>query len=192
MKDLFAILSDHGIEVPDDKAEALKKDVFANYKSVNEYNNALQKEREKASAAANTISDLQDKLKDFEGEDVQGLRDKIKEYEDAENTRKANEAQAAAESKKKARFNGLNGDKEYINEATEKWVFDHFKSALDDEKNAGKSDSEIFSEITKDQDIFKNPNARFETPPANGGGSTVSLEERNKVRSVMGLKPLKE
>lgn len=192
MKDLFTILSEHGVDVPDDKAEALKKDVFANYKSVNEYNNALQKERDKTTAAANTISDLQDKLKGFEGEDIQGLRDKIKEYEDAESTRKADEAQAAAESKKKARFSGLNGEKEYINEATEKWVYDRFKSALDDEKFAGKSDSEIFSEVTKDQDVFKNPNARVETPPAGSGGKAISLEERNKVRSVMGLKPIKE
>lgn len=191
MKDLLTILSEHGIDVPDDKKEALKRDAFANYKSINEYNNALQKGRDKTANATDTIADLRNQLKDFEGENIQGLKDKIKEYEDADNARKDAEAQAAAENKKKARFKGLNGENEYLNEATEKWVFDRFKAALEDDAYAGKSDSEIYSEITKDQEIYKNPNTKLETPPADGNGNSTSLDAENKARAVMGLKPKK-
>ena len=81
----------------------------------------------------------------------------------------------------RGRFEGLNGENKYINEYTEKAVFEDFKKAISDAANAGKSDKDIFSELVKDKNIYQNPNTVV-VPPA-GGGATggKSIEEISKM-----------
>ena len=36
-------------------------------------------------------------------------------------------------------------------------------------ENKGKSDADIYAAITKDKNIYENPNGKFINPPADGG-----------------------
>lgn len=56
------------------------------------------------------------------------------------------------------------GESQFINELTKKALVEEMKKAINDETNVGKSDSEIFNELTKDQNVFVNPNKPVEIP----------------------------
>lgn len=128
----------------------------------------LDKKINELSAAQTTIADLKGKLEDAEKVDVKALQDRLKTYEDAENTRKQNEDKAKELEALKARFTPLRKDKNFLNEGTEQWIFGEFSKALDLEENKGKSDAEIYDAITKDKNIYQNPNQVLKSPQVKG------------------------
>lgn len=141
----------------------------------------IQREKDKASgfktqldAANEQIRTLSETVKTAEGKDetITTLQQKVKEYEDAEADRKKQAQEAERRAGIKARFDGLKGDNQYLNEGTESWIFGEFEKAIADKENAGKSDVDIFAAITKDKNIFVNPqqmkftNPQIGNPPA--------------------------
>lgn len=169
MKDIIEILKDSGIEVEEGKQPEIRKALAENYKTINEHNKKIEKLTEQVNTANETITDLKGKLEDASKVDVKALQDKVKEFEDAEADRvKKENAQKEAEALK-ARFSPLKGDNKFLNEGTESWMFNEFKNALDLEENKGKSDADIYAAITKDKNIYENPNGKFINPPADGG-----------------------
>lgn len=185
MKDILEILKENGIEVEESKHSEIRKAVSENYKAINEHNKKVEKLTEQVNSANETITELKGKLEDAEKVDVKALQDKIKEFEDAEEVRKQKETAAKEQEALKARFSPLKGENKFLNEGTENWMFEEFKKAIVLEENKGKSDSDIFAAITKDKNIYENPNSKFVNPPAAGGNGTQTDEE--KVRAVMGL-----
>lgn len=76
MKDINTILSDMGIEVPEDKKDGLRKAVAENYKTVAEYNkkvDALAKAESEAATAKEAIAK-------FDGIDPQKMKEEIETY----------------------------------------------------------------------------------------------------------------
>lgn len=168
MKDIFEILKDNGIEVDEAKHKDIRRAVSEHYKTINEFNTKIGELNSQITTANDTITDLKGKLEDAEKVDVKGLQDKIKEFEDAEATRKQNETAAKELDALKARFAPLKGDKSFLNEGTENWIFSEFKNALALDENKGKSDAEIYEAVTKDKNIYVNPNQVFKNPPVGG------------------------
>lgn len=89
MKNIFEIMKEYGLEVPEDKKKDFEKAVLENYKTMTDYDNQTRK----LNAANDTIKandtamkDLQDKLDGFKDVDVSGLNQRIKDLE----TEKAN------------------------------------------------------------------------------------------------------
>ena len=84
----------------------------------------------------------------------------LKEKQEAENNKK----------EKQMNDNIINaiGDKKFVNDYTKNSIVSEVKTALGDEKNAGKSIKDLFDEITKDKEgIFENPNKPADMPGAN-------------------------
>lgn len=193
MKNWNEILKAKGVEVPEDKVAEIDKEIAAQYKTVAEVERKLAKQAELQKAVDERdgqIAELAEKIKALEasGGEVEGLKQKVAEYEAAEQKRK-DEAQKAAETEAlKARFNPLRGEHEFVNAGTERWIFDEFQKALGEDANKGKSDAEVYASITKDKDIYRNPNQQYSSP---GASSAKSRDEENAVRSIMGLPPLK-
>lgn len=188
MKDIIDILKDSGIEVADEKTTDLRKAVAEHYKTINEFNEKLDKlgdYKQQLSTANNTITDLKGKLQNAEKVDVEALQNKIADYEQAEQKRIKDEKAAKEIEKLKGRFAPLKGEHKFINEYTENAMFDKFKTALELEENKGKSDSDIYAAITKDKNIYESPNPRLVIPPV-GSGSKAASEEA-KARAIMGL-----
>ena len=158
MKDIFEILKGHSIEVPKDKIAEIRKAVAENYKTINEFNIKVEKLDGQLKTANSTINNLNDKIKEFEGVDVKSLQDTIQKYKDDEKARKDADDKAAALKALKDRFTPLKGDKKFLNEGTEQWIFSEFEKAIALDENKSKSDAEIFETITKNKNIYENPN----------------------------------
>ena len=189
MKDIFEILKDIGIEVPEEQHKDLRRSLNENYIVINEHEKKTEKVNNQLSTANDTITDLKAQLEDATKVDVKALQDKIKEFEDAEADRIQKENAAKELEALKSRFAPLKGDKKFLNEGTENWMFEEFKKAIALEENKGKSDESIFEAITKDKNIYENPNQKYVNPPAGGGKVD---DDDAKARAVMGLPPIKE
>lgn len=183
MKDIFEILKDNGIEVEADKQADIRKSFAENFKTVNEYNKRVDKLTEQLNSANDTITDLNTKLEDTNKVDVKALQDRIKEFEDAEETRKQNEAAAKETEALKTRFSSLKGENKFLNEGTENWIFGEFKNALELEENKGKGDAEIYAAITKDKNIYENPN-KIVTPPTGNLGTGTTYKSKDDILAI--------
>ncbi len=84
MKDIFEILKDLGITVPEDQHKDLRRSLNENYIVIDEHKNKLEKVNGQLATANETITDLKTQLEDASKVDVKALQDKIKEFEDAE------------------------------------------------------------------------------------------------------------
>ena len=105
--------------------------------------------------------------------DVEQLKQTIADYEQKEQKRSEDEAAAKELEEIKSRFSSLKGENAFLNEGTERWIFDEFKNAITLEENKGKSDVDIYASITKDKNIYENPNKLITTPTGNIGGGTA-------------------
>ena len=187
MKDIIEILKDNGIEIEAEKQSEIRKSLAENYKTINEHNKKIEKLTEQVNTANETISDLKTKLEDASKVDVKALQDKIKEFEDAEADRKQKEAAQKETEALKARFSPLKGENKFLNEGTENWIFGEFKNALSLDENKGKSDADIYAAVTKDKNIYENPNNRLLSPPVgNLGGKDT--QRTTTLMKAMGLK----
>ncbi len=176
MKDIFEILKDNGIEVEESKHKDIRRALNEHYIAVNEHTKKIDSLNEQISTANDTITDLKGRLEDAAKVDVKALQDKIKEFEDAENVRKQNETAAKEIEALKTRFSSLKGENKFLNEGTENWIFEEFKKAISLDENKSKSDADIYAAITKDKNIYENPNRRL-TSPKVGGSSTQKGDE---------------
>lgn len=89
MKNIFELMKEYGLEVPEDKQKEFEKAVLENYKTVTDYDNQTQKlntANETIKANDTAIKDLQAKLDAFKDVDVSELNDTIEKLK----TEKAN------------------------------------------------------------------------------------------------------
>ena len=89
MKNIFEIMKEYGLEVPEDKKKDFEKSVLENYKTVTDYDNQAKKldaANDTIKANDTAMKDLRDKLDGFKDVDVSGLNHRIKDLE----TEKAN------------------------------------------------------------------------------------------------------
>lgn len=78
MRNIFDILSSLGIEIQEDKKEALEKELAANYKTVAEYD----KQAGKLSQVLDKLKTAEDGLKAFDGVDVDELKGQISQLQE--------------------------------------------------------------------------------------------------------------
>lgn len=126
----------------------------------------------KLEEANNQVSDLSKQVKDLEGsgEDIEKLKTKVAEYEQAEKDRIETEKKANDDKTLTDAILETIKEKEFVNDRTKNSIISEIKESLADPENKGKGVSDIFESLTKDQDgIFKNPHEPLELPGANGG-----------------------
>ena len=115
-----------------------------------QYGKLVTKDKEEIQNLKEELKNLKENSKG--SEELQKKYDELlKEKEDAEKVKKD----------KQMSENILNaiGDKKFVNDYTKNSIISEVKTALSDEKNAGKSIKDLFEDITKDKDgIFVNPN----------------------------------
>ena len=82
MKNIFEIMKEYGLEVPEDKKKDFEKTVLENYKTMTDYDNQTKKldaANDTIKANDTAMKDLQDKLDGFKDVDVSGLNQRIKD-----------------------------------------------------------------------------------------------------------------
>ena len=187
MKDIFEILKESGIEVEADKQADIRRVFAENYKTINEHNQKFEKLTEQVNNANTAVAELKSRLEKAESVDVEALKQKISEFEAAEQKRKDDEAAENELKALKERFSSLKGDKKFLNEGTESWMFGEFKKALELEENKSKSDAEIYEAVTRDKNIYENPN-QVVIPPAKASGDGNDSQRTATLMKAMGLK----
>ena len=85
MKNIFEIMKEYGLEVPEDKKKDFEKAVLENYKTQTDYDNQTKKlDAANATIEANdtAMKDLQTQLDGFKDVDVTGLNKRISDLEE--------------------------------------------------------------------------------------------------------------
>ena len=84
MKNIFEIMKEYGLEVPEDKKKDFEKAVLENYKTQTDYDNQTKKldaANETIKANDTAMKDLQTQLDGFKDVDVTGLNKRISDLE---------------------------------------------------------------------------------------------------------------
>lgn len=186
MKDIYTILGEFEITIPEDKKTAFDTAVRENYKTVSEHEKVVRARddyKSQLDTANNTISELEKNKGD-----TAALQAEIDTYKQEKADREKAEQEAAKDAGFKARFEKLHGERTYTNDFTKNGVFAEFKDALGKPENEGKSDAEIFTALTKDRDgIFTNPNPGVNIPGV-GGTDQIDKAKIDSIRAAAGLK----
>ena len=85
MKNIFDLLKEYGVELPEDKKKDFEKAVLENYKTQTDYDNQTKKlDAANETIKANDIAmkDLQTQLDGFKDVDVTGLNKRISDLEE--------------------------------------------------------------------------------------------------------------
>lgn len=154
MKDIKAILSEHGEALSDEARQAIISAVGENYRSVAEMNSKA--ERIKALEEQNeSLTEQVGKL-EGDGEELDKLRDQVKKFEDAEKERKDAEEEQAKRNDFRTVFDAAVGENEFANDLIRETVFE--KAYAKCTETTGLDAKAVIDEMTKDADgVWKNP-----------------------------------
>lgn len=128
-----------------------------------------------------TIMAEHGKLVTKDKEKIQNLNKELSELKEnskgsAELQKKYDELFSQVEQEKKSKKDKIEtdnilkaiGEQKFVNDYTKNSIVSEVKTAMSDEKNAGKSVKDLFEEITKDKEgIFANPNKPVDMPATN-------------------------
>ncbi len=162
--------------------EQISKLLNINSADIGKAKGDFEKMKSQLTEAQSTISELEKNKTD-----VEKMQEEINKYKQAEADRLEAEKQAKVEEELNKRFTAVIGEAKFVNELTKNGIFNEFKSALSDETNKGKGDSEIYTTLTKDrEDIFANPN---KTNINMGGAGNIDPDKvgNDTIRKIMGL-----
>lgn len=154
MKDIYAILTGLGIEVPEDKKATLDKEWKENYRTVAELEKATAKRDEYKA----TLETMEDKLKAFDGVNLDEYKNQIatltKDLETEKAARVADEAKHQLESTVETFMSA----KQFVNDLTAESVRGKLMAELDKDTSKGRSIDDIFKTIVSDKDGNQIPN----------------------------------
>lgn len=190
MKNIFEIMKDYGLEVPEDKKKDFEKTVLENYKTVADY----EKQTDKVTSLTDQLNTVKEDMKKFEGVDPEALKNQISDL----NQKLADK------------------DTEYQNQIADRDFQDMLKNAIAEAKGknakaitalldvdalkASKNQAsdvaaalKALSEAEDSKMLFGEPQAQVTgrgnpigTVTNGSGGSTPTAQ----MRSIMGLPPL--
>lgn len=154
MKDIYAILTGLGIEVPEDKKATLDKEWKENYRTVAEFEKATAK-RDEYKASLDTV---QEQLKAFDGVNLEEYKiqitDLTKKLEDERAARLADESKRQLD----ATIDKFMGGKRFINDLTADSIRNKLADELSKDTARGQSLEDIFKTIVSDKDGNQIPN----------------------------------
>ena len=199
MQNYEAILSELGIEIPEDKKADLKKKMEENYRTKSDYDKAVTKRDE----YKNSLDDVQKELEGFKDVNVEELQTKVTTLTTQLNEEKAGraaDARKAEVEKQVSDFLTATDEKgakkyEFLNDITADYYRAELAKALDADSAKGKSISDIFTEMITDKNgkqkagIFadagakkaKNNAAKFTQPTTVGKGGELTKETFRKM-----------
>lgn len=135
-----------------------------------------------------TIKDLKKQIENApKSEEMDKLKETVANYEKENAEREQKEKESQKDAILTQNINEAIGDKKFVNEYTKNSIINEVKTALKEEKNAGKSAKELFDSITKDQmGIFESSNQIKDTPSTGdvGGDAKTIKNDGIKLNSM--------
>lgn len=204
MQNYEQILSELGIEVPEDKKADLKKKMNENYKTIKDYDGVAAK-RDEYKASLEDVQGKLDGFKDVNVDDLKGQIATLTTQLNDEKTARAQDAQKVEREKTVSEFLSTldeNGNKKYefLNDITEGFYRDKLIEELSKDSAKGKSIGDIFTGLITGEDGKQKANifvdrqqeeleagrAKPFTQPLNGGnpsGKKVSPAELMRMKN---------
>lgn len=167
MVDFKTLCEKYGIDLGE-QAEDFTRDLFKNYKSVEEVERAKSK-LEKAEADLATSRDemaaLQEQLSSFAGtaDEIASIKAENEAYRKREDERARAAEQAKIDSIIDKQIAEVVGDREFANAYVERAFKADMRTAIADEVNADKTVGEIFASLSNDVDGLFKPGAEIVT-----------------------------
>lgn len=154
MKDIYAILTGIGIEVPEDKKATLDKEWKENYRTIVEFEKATAK-RDEYKASLDTV---QEQLKAFDGVNLEEYKHQIATLTKDLETEKAARVADEAKHQLEATVEAFMGDKKFVNDFTANSIKGSLMAELDKDTAKGRSIDDIFKALVSDKDGNPIPN----------------------------------
>lgn len=149
-----------------------------------------KKAQDDLAAANGKITEYKGKIAELEKQDAAGLAQKVADLQKIIDDRKKSDEEAIRDKNIGERFDKVTGDRKYLNDFTRNGILAEFKAVLNDKVYAGKSDNELFEALIKDREgVFESKNQAVNIPGS--GKIDFAQADKNAVRSVMGLPPVK-
>ena len=161
MQNYEQILTELGIEIPEDKKADLKKKMGENYRTKSDYDKAVEK-RDEYKASLDDVQTKLDGFKDIDVDDLKGQISALTTQLDDEKAARAADARKIEVEKTVNEFLSSTDDKgnklyEFLNDITSDHYRDALVKALDDESAKGKSIGDIFKAMITDKDGNQKP-----------------------------------
>lgn len=154
MKDIKAILKEHGEALSDEQRDAIISAVGENYRTIEE----VEKKAERIKTLEEQNQALTEQVGKLEGdgEELENLREKVKAFQQAEETRKAEQDEQQKRDSFRVLFDKAVGENEFTNDLIKETIFEKAYNECKD--NAAINASDALKKFTQDKDgIFKNP-----------------------------------
>lgn len=154
MKDIKAILTEHGEGLTDDAVKAITDAVNANYKTINEY----QKKTDRITQLEEQNSELTEQVGNLKGDsaEVEKLRSQVETYKQAEIDRKELEDAQAKRDQFQEVFNAAVGERTFANDLVRESVFERVYKTCSEDTGAGAK--ETLDKLTNDMPgVWENP-----------------------------------
>lgn len=148
MKNYEQILSDNGIEIPEESKAAIKKEMLANYKTIAEYTKVVEKRDE----LETSLTDIQGKLDAFKDVNVNELKGQIATLTSQLDDEKKGRAADAAKAERDKSIDSFMSGKKFVNALTEKSIRQALSEELEKDTSKGKSIEDLFKAVTSDKD----------------------------------------
>lgn len=146
MKNIYEILSDIGVEIPEEKKGDFDKAWKENYRTKVEYDNAIKKRDEYKTS----LEDVQSKLDGFKDVDVDDLKGQISTLTTQLQEEKDARAADARKVELEKNVSDFLGSKKFVNALTEKSIRQSLMDELDKDTAKGKSIEDIFTSLITD------------------------------------------
>lgn len=181
MKNIYEILKEIGVEVPEDKKGDFDKAIIANYKTINE----VEKITTSRDNYKTQLETAQNALKEFEGVDVKDLQGKIENLNNDLKTKETEYQQKIADMEFNSVLDGAISKSGAKNTKAVKALLD--LESLKTSKNQAEDITKALDEIKKDNDYMFKSDEPFQNPvyqTKTDGGKGDPMEA---MRSAMGL-----
>ena len=190
MKNIFEIMKDYGLEVPEDKKKDFEKAVLENYKTAADY----EKQTDKVTNLTEQLNETKEAMKKFEGVDPEDLKNQIADLNQKLTDKDAEYQTKLADRDFQDNVKGVIAKYKGKNEKAIMALLDvdtlkASKNQNEDLEKAVKALTEaddskmLFGEAEAQVTGRGNPIGTF----TNGGGGDVPTAQ---MRSIMGLPPL--
>lgn len=154
MKDIKAILSEHGEALTDEARQAIISAVGENYRSVEE----MTKKADRIKTLEEQNESLTEQVGKLEGdgEELEALRKQVEDFKAAEKTRKDAEKEQTKRNDFRTVFDAAVGENEFANDLIRETVFEKVYAQCS--AKTGADAKSILDDTVRDMDgVFKNP-----------------------------------
>ena len=184
VKNIYEIMKEYGLEVPEDKKKDFDKAWKENYRTISDYDKAVsQRDNYKAS-----LDDVNTRLKEFEGVDVKDLQGQITKLQ---GDLKAKDDEYAAKEADRVFMDSVKEAVKAAGGRNEKAVIAMLNiDALKESKNQSDDIKKALEDVKKSDGYLFGANEPINNPvggTSGGGGADPGADDVAALRAAMGL-----